>query len=45
MSQLPPVPEWGEEHRPFQFATWPPINESADVAVSEAAAKLGVGLQ
>ena len=38
MSQLLPVPEWGEEHGPFQIITRPPIHEAADVAVGEAAA-------
>ncbi len=44
MSQFPPVPEWGEEHRPFQIATRPPIHEAADVAVGEAAAKLDIDM-
>ena len=44
MSQLPPVPEWGEEHRPFQVATRPPIDKAGDVAIGEAVAKLGVGM-
>jgi hypothetical protein len=44
MSQLPPVREWGEEHRPFQIIARPPIHEAVDVAIGKAAAKLGVGM-
>ncbi len=45
MSQLPPVPEWGEEHRPFQIATRPPIHKAGDVAIGEAVAKLGIDME